>query len=142
MDAALAANCEGEYEMATKRIKTRAAAPAPADKTQAIWLAGLGAVSIAQKRGGDIFKTLVGEGKQFQVRSQKIAQEIGVDAKAQIDAALKAGKVRAQQELAKAGAAVQHGVATVLAKVGIPSKRDIEELTTRVTALSRQLKTR
>jgi len=37
---------------------------------------------------------------------------------------------------------VQQGVATVLAKLGIPSKTDIEELTQRVAALSRQLKTR
>ena len=129
--------------MATKRTKTTpAAAQTPAESAQAIWLAGLGAVSIAQKRGGELFQSLIGEGKEFQVRAQKVAQEIGADAKAQVKGALEPVQARARHELQRAGSAVQHGVATVLAKLGIPSKADIEELTTRVAALSRQLKTR
>ena len=49
-------------------------------------------------------------------------------------------KARAKYEIAKLGTSVQQGVAVVLDKLGIPSKADIEELTTRVSALSRQLK--
>ena len=40
----------------------------------------------------------------------------------------------------KAAAAAQAGVAGVLARLGIPSKADIDELSQRVGRLSRQLK--
>ena len=127
--------------MATKRVKNRAAAAqAPADKAQALWLAGLGAVSIAQKRGDALFKGLIGEGKDFQSRAVKLAREVRVDAQAQVAGVLAPLKARAQYETGRAGTAVQQGIGVVLGKLGIPSKADIEELTTRVTALSRQLK--
>ncbi|HZP67892.1 MAG TPA: phasin family protein, partial [Rudaea sp.] len=48
---------------------------------------------------------------------------------------------RVKQDAEKLGAAVQNGIAVALARLGIPSKADIDELTQRVTALSRQLKT-
>jgi len=126
--------------MATKRVKTQAAAQTPADKAQALWLAGLGAVSIAQKQGETLFKNLIGEGKDFQTRASKLAKEIRTDAKSQLQGAVAPLKARAKYEIAKLGTSVQQGVAVVLDKLGIPSKADIEELTTRVSALSRQLK--
>ena len=129
--------------MATKRVvKTRAAAQTPADRAQAVWLAGLGAVSIAQKRGDALVRNLIGEGRDFQHRAAKLAREIRVDTQAQVAGVLAPVKARAQHEAQRAGTAVQQGVAVVLGKLGIPSKADIEELTARVTALSRQLKAR
>ena len=129
--------------MATKRVKSRAAAvQTPADRAQAVWLAGLGAMSIAQKRGDALFKGLIGEGRTFQNRAAKLAREIRTDAKSQVEGVLAPIQARAKLESARAGAAVQQGMAVVLGKLGIPSKADIEELTTRVTALSRQLKSR
>jgi len=129
--------------MATKRVKSRAAAvQTPTDKAQAVWLAGLGAVSIAQKRGDALFKGLIGEGRDFQNRATKLVREVRTDAQAQVEGVLAPLQVRAKYETARAGAAVQQGIAVVLGKLGIPSKADIEALTTRVTALSRQLKTR
>jgi len=83
--------------MATKRSKPVATATTPKQTAQQIWLAGLGAASIAQKRGGDVLARLVAEGKTVQTRGGKLARELGPD---------------------------------------------IDELTTRVTALSRQLKAR
>jgi len=129
--------------MATKRTRKQAAtAKNPTDQARAAWLAGLGAVSIVQKRSGELFSTLTSEGKDFQTRTQKFAQAFRADAQKQVKSALAPVKANARNAVSKLGAAVQQGIATVLAKLGIPSKADIEELTTRVTALSRQLKTR
>jgi len=129
--------------MATKRTRKQAAAANnPAEQARAMWLAGLGAVSIAQKRGGQLFSTLTHEGQDFQSRAQKFAQALRADARKQVKGAITPVKANAKKAVLRFGAAVQQGIATVLAKLGIPSKADIEELTTRVTALSRQLKTR
>ena len=129
--------------MATKRTRKQAvAAKNPADQARAAWLAGLGAVSIVQKRSGELFSTLTSEGVDFQSRAQKLAQAFRADARKQVKGVLAPVKANAKTAVQKFGTAVQQGIATVLAKLGIPSKADIEELTTRVTALSRQLKTR
>ena len=50
---------------------------------------------------------------------------------------VRAGVARQVQQV---GMAIQSGIAGVLAALGIPSKADIDELSHRVGALSRQLK--
>ena len=68
--------------MATKRTRKQAVtAKNPTDQARAAWLAGLGAVSIAQKRGGELFSTLTSEGMDFKTRTQKLAQAFRADAR-------------------------------------------------------------
>jgi poly(hydroxyalkanoate) granule-associated protein len=127
--------------MATKKTRSKQTTTAPVEKTRALWLAGLGAVSIAQKQGGDLFAGLIVEGKDFQARSQKVAGKISADTQAQIKRAVATLRTRVRSNAKKVSAAFQRGAALALAQFGIPSKADIAELTQRVTALSRQLKT-
>lgn len=127
--------------MATKKTKQTQTAQHPSDKARALWLAGLGAVSIAQKRGGVLLSGLIAEGHDFQSRTQKLAQQVGTQATAQVKDAVAPFRAGFKRNVKKLGAAVQHGIAGALATLGIPSKSDIEELTQRVTALSKQLKT-
>jgi poly(hydroxyalkanoate) granule-associated protein len=130
-------------EMAMKKTKTRqTAAATKIDPARTLWLAGLGAASIARKQGGELLSDLVVEGKDVQVRTQKLAKELRADARAQIKGVITPVRASLKKNAAKVSAVVQQGIATVLAKLGIPSKADIEELTQRVAALSRQLKTR
>ena len=102
--------------MASKRNKNQTSSTA--GKAQAVWLAGLGAVSIAQKRGTKLLSGLAAEGRDFQARAQRLARD---NAK-------------------KIGALIERGVALALSKLGVPSKSDIEALSQRMSALSRQLK--
>ena len=128
--------------MAIKKTKTKQApAAAPVDPARTLWLAGLGAASIARKQGGEMLSGLIVEGREVQVRAQKVAKELRADAKAQIKGVITPVRASFRKNAAKVVSAVQQGVAGVLAKLGIPSKTDIEELTQRVAALSRQLKT-
>ena len=127
--------------MATKKTKQTQTAQHPSDKARALWLAGLGAVSIAQKRGGVLLSGLIAEGHDLQSRTQKLAQQVGTQATAQVKDAVAPFRAGFKRNVKKLGAAVQHGIAGALATLGIPSKSDIEELTQRVTALSKQLKT-
>lgn len=128
--------------MAIKKSRTKQTQTATAvDPARTLWLAGLGAVSIARKQGGELLSDLIVEGKDVQVQTQKLAKEVKANAKAQIKGVITPLRASIKKNAAKVSAAVQQGVATALAKLGIPSKADIEELTQRVTALSRQLKT-
>lgn len=127
--------------MAIKKTKIKQTTSAtPVAKARSLWLAGWGVVSKAQKRGGKLLNGLIGEGKDLHARTRKLALEIGSDAKAQVKGALAPVRVAAKQNVDKVTTAVQRGIAGALAKLGIPSKADVEELTRRVTALSRQLK--
>ena len=133
--------------MAMKKTKTKQSAKAAridsarVDPARALWLAGLGAASIARKQGGELLSDLVVEGKDVQVRTQKLAKEFKSDAKARIKDVITPIRASIKKSAAKVSAAVRQGIAVALAKLGIPSKADIEELTQRVAALSRQLKT-
>jgi poly(hydroxyalkanoate) granule-associated protein len=125
--------------MASRRTKQYSTKPTSADRT--IWLAGLGAVSIAQKRGGELISELITEGHQFRTRAQELAQEITSQAAEQAKDALAPFQAEFKRSIKKLGVAVQNGVAGALAVLGIPSKTDVAELTQRVAALSKQLKT-
>lgn len=124
--------------MAIKRNKHQASPSA--GKAHAVWLAGLGAVSIAQKRGTELLSGLAIEGKDFQARAQKLAREVRADATVHVKGAVAPVRIGLQRNAAMLGAAVRNAVAGALAKLGIPSKADIEALSQRMSALSRQLK--
>ena len=127
--------------MAGKRTKQTPQNRKPADQARALWLAGLGAVSIAQKRGGELIAELIAEGHELQSRAQKLALQATSHAAEQAKDALAPFEVEFKRNIKKVGAAMQDGVARALAVLGIPSKSDIETLTQRVAALSKQLKT-
>lgn len=124
--------------MATKRNKNQTTSTA--GKAQAVWLAGLGAVSIAQKRGTKLLSGLAVEGRDFQTRTQQLVREVGADAAVHVKGVVAPLRVDLKRNVAKIGTAVQNAVAGMLAKLGIPSKADIEALSQRMSALSRQLK--
>jgi poly(hydroxyalkanoate) granule-associated protein len=126
--------------MAIKRTK-QTPSTQQKDTARTLWLAGLGAVSIAQKRGGALLSSLAAEGQELQARTQKAAHDVGMGASTKVREAIAPLRAGLKRNAKKFGAAVQHGIAGALARLGIPSKSDIEVLTQRVTALSKQLKT-
>ncbi len=127
--------------MTNKRTQQQAKARHDTAATaRSVWLAGLGAASIAQKRGAELVATWIEEGKDLQARAQQLTREVRADAAAQVKGAFAPIRHGLERQAERFGSALQQGVARVLANLGIPSKADIEELTQRVTALSRQLK--
>jgi poly(hydroxyalkanoate) granule-associated protein len=127
--------------MATKKTKQSPMNQTAADTAHALWLAGLGAVSIAQKRGGDALSGLIAEGHDLQTRAQKLAQELTSGATEQVKDALAPFQAGFKRSIKKVGVVVQSAIAGTLARLGIPTKADIDELSQRVAALSKQLKT-
>ncbi len=146
----------------TKRVTkrpTKTVAANPANETaRKLVLAGLGAVSLAQKQGETIMETLVAEGSQFQARSNKFTTTLVKDAKKaanDVEKKLKKASTDVQKQVralvtpyrTKAINAVRdvetgitERIGAVLGRFGVPSKSDLDELLGRVTELNQQVK--
>ena len=111
-----------------------------ASQTGSLWLAGIGALSLARKRNQALLGDLIAEGARLQAQAATIAREMRVDARAQMEGFFTPVRLRFDQQVDAAGKAVQAGIGRVLSRLGIPSKSDIDDLSQRVGTLSRQLK--
>jgi poly(hydroxyalkanoate) granule-associated protein len=105
-----------------------------------VWLAGVGAVSLARRNGKALFGDMLDEGVRWRNETAKLVRESRADARAHIRGVIVPLRARFAKGVHSAGTALQSGTAAMLGRFGIPSKSDIEELTQRVATLSRQLK--
>lgn len=128
--------------MATRKIRgNRVKISRNQKQSGSLWLAGIGALSIARKRGKALLGDMIAEGQRLQTKAATMVHEARADTRAQFEGFLTPVKQRLEEQFEKGGKAVQAGIGGVLSKLGIPSKADIDELAQRVGALSRQLKT-
>ncbi|ROZ83355.1 poly(3-hydroxyalkanoate) granule-associated protein PhaI [Pseudomonas neustonica] len=105
-----------------------------------IWLAGLGAYAKAGKEGADYFKKLVTEGEALEKQGKEIVST-------QVDAAnsrIESFKEKVQEKtggrFSKVEEVFDERVASTLGRMGIPSKKDIDQLSAKLDDLSAALK--
>lgn len=98
----------------------------PADAARTLWLASLGAVSLAQKQGGKLIETLVAEGEDFRNRTGKLANAVkrdlvraANDAQSQIEGAIGPIKARALSTVRTVEAGVNERFNDVLGRFGV-----------------------
>jgi poly(hydroxyalkanoate) granule-associated protein len=101
-----------------------------------IWLAGLGAFSRAQQEGTKVFEALVKQGEELQKRTKHAASETAAAAR---DAA--AAKAKEVQQIAggtwdKLEQVFEDRVARTLAKLGVYTQNDVQQLAARVDDLA------
>ncbi|MFN4120412.1 phasin family protein [Acidovorax sp.] len=107
------------------------------DSAQQIWLAGLGAFSKAQEEGGKVFEALVKEGLTIQRKTQAVAEEKITEATSRVTTMANDIGSKAQGQWDKLENIFEDRVAKALAKLGVPSARDLEALSARVDALAK-----
>ena len=107
------------------------------DSAQQIWLAGLGAFSKAQEEGGKVFESLVKEGLSIQRKTQAVAEEKITEATSRVTTMASDIGSKAQGQWDKLENIFEDRVAKALAKLGVPSARDLEALSARVDALAK-----
>ncbi len=126
-----------------KKTKVDAIRDDVAKTAKQVWLAGLGALSLAEKEGTRLFSSLVEQGEDFEKKSRPRVKEL------KAAAAQAGGKARERLEKVgeslgesaeKVGEIVDETVTSALHKFGIPTKREIDDLAASVAALSEQLK--
>jgi poly(hydroxyalkanoate) granule-associated protein len=94
-----------------------------------IWLAGLGAFAKGQEEGVKAFEALVKHGEAVQDRAKKAADEKIADVKAQ-----------ASGQWDKLEQVFEERVARALHSLSVPTKKDVEALSRRVTELTQEVK--
>jgi poly(hydroxyalkanoate) granule-associated protein len=109
------------------------------ESAQQIWLAGLGAFSKAQEEGGKVFQALVKEGVTLQKRTQAAAEEKLTEASGRMSSMASELSSKASGQWDTLGTIFEERVSRALKQLGVPSARDIEQLTKRVDALERSL---
>jgi poly(hydroxyalkanoate) granule-associated protein len=135
---AIGASIQMESEMA-KTLKKLASKKSDADfaaevreSANQIWLAGLGAFSKAQEEGAKLFKILVKEGEDVQARAKKAAASALKDARGKATGAID----QATGTWGKMESVFEDRVARVLHSLNVPTKKDIDVLTKRVSELT------
>ena len=102
------------------------------DSAHKVWLAGLGAVAMAEQEGGKFFGSLVDKGKTIESKSKKQTQEQVEKAKG----AVAGMKTVAESYWETFGRTIDDQVTTVIHRIGVPTKDEIEVLTKKVEDLT------
>jgi poly(hydroxyalkanoate) granule-associated protein len=102
-----------------------------ARQAQNLWWAGLGALSVAEEAGTQVFDALVEEGKSWEQARRERTQETAE----QVEAITQEG-TRAVEAVE---ARVRDEVRETLRRVGVPHRDDVDELRDRIEALSTKL---
>lgn len=104
-----------------------------------IWLAGLGAFSKAQEEGGKVFDTLVKEGVFIQRKTQAAAEEKISEATSRMTSMATDISSKASGQWDKLETIFEDRVSKALAKLGVPSAKDIDVLIARIDELNRNV---
>lgn len=117
------------------------------DASRKLWLASLGAMSLAQKQGEKAIDALVAEGTAYQNRAKRLGKTLNNDAKKFVSGVEKKVtklvtpiRTRAEKNVREVESAVTERIGSVLGRFGVPSKADVQELLTRVSELNREIK--
>jgi poly(hydroxyalkanoate) granule-associated protein len=106
------------------------------DSAQQIWLAGMGAFAKAQAEGGKVFDALVKEGVSLQRKTQAVAEEKLGDVTGKMSSMASEVSSKAGASWDKLENIFEERTAKALGKLGVPTAKDVAELTRRVEALS------
>jgi len=140
--------------MAKKTLKKKVQAKPDAGKfaepvlesAREIWLAGLGAFSVAQhesgkliEQGSKLFEKLVSEGSKLEGQSRRAAQDAVGGIKGSVGSRVESVKQQAADNWDKLESVFEDRVARVLGRLGVPTADDVNKLSARVQQLSREV---
>ena len=114
-------------------------ASAVRDSAEQIWLAGLGAFAKAQQEGTKVFEALVREGDLLQRRTRAGTEERLEEVADRFTEATTQLTRQASQSWDRLEQVFEDRVARALSHLGVPSTRDIRELTEMLKALDQRI---
>ncbi|MDX1570305.1 MAG: phasin family protein [Xanthomonadales bacterium] len=102
-----------------------------------IWLAGLGAFAKAQEEGGKIFDALVKEGMELESKTRKSTTSRVHEVRGAVEGTVSQVRGRATESWDKLEKIFEERVARALNSLGVPTAKDVKELTKRVEELQK-----
>ncbi len=103
--------------------------PGLKDSAYNVWLAGLGAYTLAGEEGTRLYKELVEKGAKLDEANKERLSELADRAQGL--------KGEAKDALAKITTPIENGLATAMSRLGVPTREEIVNLTHRVEELTR-----
>ena len=110
------------------------------ESAQQIWLAGLGAFSKAQGEGGKLFETLLKEGSSLEQKTRKIATGTVGEVRGAVETGVSQVRERTQETWDKLEQVFENRVSRALGKLGIPGRKELDDLARRVEELNREVR--
>lgn len=110
------------------------------DSAQHIWLAGLGAFAKAQEEGTRLFDSLVREGVSLEQKTRKLALGKADEVRGVVESGVSQVKERTQETWDKLEKVFEDRVSRSLGKLGVPGRRELNEIAARVEELSREVR--
>ena len=110
------------------------------ESAQQIWLAGLGAFSKAQGEGGKLFETLLKEGSSLEQKTRKIATGTVGEVRGAVETGVSQVRERTQETWDKLEQVFENRVSRALGKLGIPGRKELDDLVRRVEELNREVR--
>lgn len=114
-------------------------ATAVRESAEQIWLAGLGAFAKAQQEGGKVFDALVREGDLLQQRTRAATEQRLEEVAERVTEAANQLSRHATSSWDRLEQVFEDRVARALSHLGVPSARDIRELTEMLQALNERI---
>lgn len=128
------------------KSKTKAAASDSAatnksimESAQQIWLAGLGAFTKAREDGTKLFENLVKEGLSLEAATRKIATGKVDEVRGAVETGVSQVRERTQETWDRLEQVFESRVSRALGKLGVPGRKDLDELLKRVDELNSQV---
>ena len=125
--------------MTKKNKKTKKVQKDVVDSANKIWLAGLGALSVAEEEGSKLFKNLVKKGEGFEKRSKKQISKVQTKVQNVVEDQVETVVDKADSTFGKIGRGFDAKVADTLNKLGVPSRMEIQKLTRRIEQLTQKV---
>ncbi len=126
-----------------KKLRAKAAATSDSalaaaikDSAQQIWLAGVGAFAKAQQEGNKVFEALVREGNSIQKRTMRVTEDKVNEVTNRIGKFAGRFQHEANRNWDKLEAVFEERVERALKRLGVPTHKEITELTQRVEKLT------
>lgn len=110
------------------------------ESAQHIWLAGLGAFAKAQGEGGKLFEALVREGVSLEQKTRQIATGKAEEVRGAVETGVTQVRERTQETWDRLEQVFENRVSQALSKLGVPGRKDVDELLKRVDELNREVK--
>ena len=110
------------------------------ESAQQIWLAGLGAFAKAQEQGGSMFETLLKEGSNIEQKTRKLASGKVDNVRDAVESGVTQVRERTQETWDRLEQVFEDRVSRALAKLGVPGKKELDDLLKRVDELNRDVR--
>lgn len=105
------------------------------ERAKDIWLAGLGALAAVEEEGGKLFRNLVEKGSKYEDKRKEQLNELWKELSDRYE---KAGS-KAGKKFEKTEERIEESLKSIIAGMGIPTKKEMEELSNKIDALNEKV---